>query len=234
MPSSAAIAEFTRRVRDEWLPAYCADPARNYSVNGFRSTSVRVSEVDAVDCMRAIDHRVVTDHGGGRYKAPRSTVREVLFWEGLRNIAPRPITLWIEPVITMAAAARLNLDYGWPKGAIGLQSKKWGFDFVAYASPESDQEHIVGEVKKTDRELQKLISDLKCLSGESNGPSGEQGGASPNSRKKWDELLQRKPPILWALGPAGAGAVFAVTYPQEHCAVLTEATHSVLNYPNAA
>ncbi len=232
MPSESALEKFTRAIHADWLPTYCA--ARGYSVDGFRPSSIQVTEVDAVDCMRAIDQAVVIDHGGGKYKAPRSAAQEVMFWEGLKNTSPRPITLWIEPVITMAAAARLHLDYGWPKAAIGLQSRKWGFDLVAYTSSEGDREHIVGEIKKTDRELQKLISELKTLSRDSQDTGVEAPAVSRNTRKKWDELLERRPRVLWALGPGGAGVVFTLAYPRNHCAVFTEARPSALNYANAA
>jgi len=60
------LAEFSRRLWDEWLPAFCFDPAREvYSIEGFKPESIKVMSQDARDFMRALDSRIVVDAGGG-------------------------------------------------------------------------------------------------------------------------------------------------------------------------
>ena len=234
MPTRTAVEEFTDRIHAQWLPEYCADVNRNYSLDGFKNSSIRLTEIDAADCLRAISHEVVIDEGGGRYVAPRSAAREVMFWEGLKATSPRPITLWIEPVITMAAAARLHLNHGWPKDVIGLQSKRWGFDFVAYQSAKSDVLLIAGEVKKTERELTKLVSELRFLSHTACYGDAETPQVSQNTRNKWNEILISQPCVFWALGPGAKGYVFEISYPSQGVAAFSETNVTSLNCANAA
>ena len=106
--------------------------ARNYDIAGFRPDAKRVSDFDAEGFLRALDHNVVTMDSGGRFRMPRSAVDEVIFYEHPPKTVPRPITLWIEPIITIGAVARLYLDYGWPRECLGMQSVKWEFDVTAF------------------------------------------------------------------------------------------------------
>ena len=41
--------EFWRRLNEEWLPAYCNDPARKYDPAGFRVDAKKVTDIDARD-----------------------------------------------------------------------------------------------------------------------------------------------------------------------------------------
>ena len=157
-----------------------------------------------------------------------------MFWEGRKATSPRPITLWIEPVITIAAAARLHLNHSWPKDVIGLQSKKWGFDFVAYQSANSDVLLLAGEVKKTERELAKLISELNLLSKNACRGNEEPLQVSQNTRKKWNEILLSQPSVFWALGPGAIGHVYEISYPSPGIAVFNESNVAALNCANAA
>lgn len=70
-----------------------------------------MTDIDARDFLRAPDHNVVAVDSGGRFRMPRSAVNEVLFWEHSAKLAPRPISLWIEPIITIGAVARLHLHH---------------------------------------------------------------------------------------------------------------------------
>jgi hypothetical protein len=40
--------------------------------------------------------------------------------------------VWIEPVVTIAAMARLHFEFGWPISCLGMQSKTWAFDLMGY------------------------------------------------------------------------------------------------------
>lgn len=228
LPAASVTTEFTERVIGTWLPTYCHDPKRNYPLDGFRTSSIVVSEVDARDCIYAIERNVVVDQGGGRYRAARSMAFEPLFWEGLRDSVPRPITLWLEPVITFAALARLHRDHGWPKELLGTQPRTWAFDLVAHAPSNPSSSRILGEVKKSIREAESLLDDLRCLSS-----GGSEAAIRDNSLKKWKGLLDTKPPVLWIVGPSGYSKVMTIAYPAKGSAVLCEATSSALNY-NAA
>jgi hypothetical protein len=228
VPSTESIAEFRERVTGQWLPIFCHDARRRYPLEGFRETSIVVSVEDAHDCMYAIDRGLVVDHGGGRYWAARRTAFEQLFWTGLRTVVPRPVTLWVEPVITFAALARLHRDYGWPSELLGTQPKSWSFDLAAHMPTDPSCYRVLGEVKKTVREAEALIADLRTLS------RGEGGsGTRINSRKKWSGLLAAKPSILWIVGPGGYSKVFSVAYKASAEATLGDSTADVLAF-NAA
>jgi hypothetical protein len=152
------LQQFLHRVLEDWLKVYCSDMKRCYDPQGFDRTSVKVAEADARDCMLAIDHGVVYDLQGGRYRACMSSANEVLFWEGRKDKPIRRITLWLEPVITFAALARLHLVYNWPKEKLGMQPKGWAFDLAAYQ--DGDASRILGEVKKSGAELKRLRTEL--------------------------------------------------------------------------
>ena len=47
------LTQFRARLMGYWLPAFCDDLKRNYSLEGFRESSMRVDEADARDCMRS-------------------------------------------------------------------------------------------------------------------------------------------------------------------------------------
>lgn len=221
------LAHFSRRVREEWLPAYCSDPKRNYDPSGFRVESIKVSEVDARDCMLAIDRGIVVDTGGGRYSACRSSAQEVLFWEGHKSSSPRPITLWLEPVITFAALARLHNTHAWPKESLGMQSKGWAFDLAAHGSNQDQPPRILGEVKKTTSELNRLKEDLLRLS------AGAAHDTVPtNSMKKWRELLATRPSLVWLVGPNEESYAYAPVYGSSAC-TLQEINDSALAHSEA-
>lgn len=110
------LAEFSRRLTEDWLPTYCNDPKRNYSTEGFKYDSIKVSAQDAKDFMRAIDTRIVTEIEGGRFRMPQSKAVEVIFWEGSKAITPRPITLWLEPVISTKSGQPSTRDMSHVEG----------------------------------------------------------------------------------------------------------------------
>lgn len=222
--------EFWHRLKREWLPAYCNDPARRYDMAGFRADAKQVTDIDARDFLRALDHNVVCVDIGGRFRMPRSNVNEVIFWEHSTKISPRPISLWIEPIITIAAMARLHLDHGWPVECLGMQSEKWEFDLMAFRPDDLEHEFIAGEVKATSKELNKFLGRLQecCASGEH-----DCGGAKidkENAHKKWLGLKRCHAPLFWALGPGGDSRIFRVLY-NDGCRIsLSVTTDAALNF----
>lgn len=206
------VAVFRERLLSEWLPTFCNDPARGYGTDGFREASLRVGPVDAANFLRAIDGGLVEDTGGGRYRCARSKALEQLFWEHEKTISPRPVTLWMEPVISMATLARLHYDLGWPEDRIGMQTADWAFDIGVYGSTEKPQLVIACEIKKSRLEIDHLVADLHQHSrDELQAPiSGTQRHI--NSFKKWAALRRDCPPFLWVVGPEGYEKAFELAH----------------------
>ncbi|GCL62582.1 hypothetical protein [Pseudaquabacterium pictum] len=222
-----ALQQFIHRVTEDWLKVYCNDMKRSYDPQGFDETSIKVAEADARDCMLAIDHGVVYDLQGGRYRACMSSANEVLFWEGRKDKPIRRITLWQEPVITFAALARLHLTHNWPKEKLGMQTKGWAFDLAAYDKGAIHAPRILGEVKKSSAELKRLRIELIGLS---DGAPAES--VSINSARKWNALLDTKPNTIWLVGPDEESYIYAYTYSKGGC-TLQEVNSSALAYSAA-
>ena len=86
-----ALEAFRARLDDEWLAPYCA--MRGYEPRGFDRSSIDLlEERDAGDFLHACDTGLVT-HAAGVFRAPRSEVKEFLFWEHARGVVPRRLTL---------------------------------------------------------------------------------------------------------------------------------------------
>ena len=212
------LENFTNQLHAVWLPAFCSDEKRKFDPIGFRDASITLTEFDASNFLRAIENGLVRDTGGGRYKCQRSSAHEQIFWEGLKSVEPRPLTLWLEPIITVGTIARLGLDFGWSDDVLCMQSKDWAFDFVVYQSPTSPIEHIAGEVKTTALQCDNLIADLRIY--------GQTGADEPlsnhtkhiNSFKKWQSLLKGRANLLWVVGPSDYTHLFEVQYGPEKTA----------------
>ena len=218
------LENFTKQLHAVWLPSFCLDEKRKFDPAGFKNASIILAEFDASNFLRAIDRGLVRDTGGGRYQCLKSSAQEQIFWEGLKSVVPRPLTLWLEPVITIGTIARLSLDFGWPPEVLGMQSKDWAFDFVVYQSPTSTKEHISGEVKTTAVQCDNLIADLQTY--------GRTGAIEPlsenprhkNSFKKWQSLLKGRANLLWVVGPGDYTHLFEVQYGPEKTANFLKTT----------
>lgn len=197
---STAIDRFTARLRSEWLSAFCSDGKRRLDTAGFRDSSIRISERDAENFIRALDSGLVEDTGGGRYRCASSKAVEQIFWTGPKASSPRTLTLWLEPVITIATVARLHLDFGWPAERIGMQSSDWAFDFAAYNNS-GTRILLAGEVKKTINEVDHLLADLiDCHAADAS--AALSGNARHiNSFRKWSALRTQAVPLFWVVGP---------------------------------
>jgi len=207
---SNPIHKFTDRLQNDWLPSFCSAPHRNYPSDGFKHSSIeKLDEFDAKWFMRAIDDDLVSQ-SDGFFMAPRSTAKEQIFWQGAKNVTPRPITLWVEPVITIGALSRLNHEFGWPIENLGAQSKTWAFDLVCYDTT-SDREIVACEVKKDMKEIEKLI---KFMNQHCSNPSLESepiNATEKNAYRKVQGIRRSWPTLFWALGPASGGQVFRVS-----------------------
>jgi len=136
----------------------------------------------------------------------------VIFWDGRFSDPRIRMSLWIEPVVTIAAIARLHLDYGWPVECLGMQSSKWEFDLMTFLPSNFDNEHIAGEVKASPKELDALMKGLAtCCSQGVHDCHGEKP-VQVNAHKKWSGLMRSRAPVFWALGPNNDSRIFRVNY----------------------
>jgi hypothetical protein len=201
---------FEDRVLNDLLPALCN--AREFGSEGFRREWDRIGDKDAEDFLRGIDAGLVEHVERGLYRAPRSAASEQFFWQGRVKVVPRTITLWAEPIITVAVLARLHFDLGWPKHLLGTQSLDWAFDVIAYQSPDPGREHIACEVKKSDSELDRLVTFMEYFG--KNEPPAERRGPKWNACQKIRSLRSSQAPLFWAVGP-NVNHVFRVRYDGE-------------------
>lgn len=210
------MTEFDLLIKD-LLMEFCGGPDPSLAVGGFQDTSAKISMRDKDDFVRAMKARLVHSVRPGQYRAPQSCASEQFFWSGRKSISPRRITLWVEPIITVATLARLHFELEWPAEYLGTQSPNWGFDLCAYEEPLADAEAstsamvIAGEIKKSRDEIEDLI-DLMTRFG-----AGERLAAPPTSRernayRKVDELRRLRARYFWAVGPDRMSHAFAVRH----------------------
>ena len=206
--STACISQFRKRLYSKWLPGFCHAPHRNLSASGFKEQSLdNLSEHDALWFLRAIELDLVTE-ADGFFTAPLSRAKEQIFWTGSRNVDPRPLTLWIEPVITIGALAKLNLSHKWPAEKLGTQSQTWAFDLVGYGDTEN-HEFLACEVKKTTREIDLLIELMKQYGADGSIQEPEKA-KEKNAYRKSEGIRRTWPSVFWALGPNNYSKVFDV------------------------
>ena len=219
---------FRKLLHDELIPQFCSDSIRNCDVNGFQDGTVHVADIDARDFMRAWAGGLVNHEGRGLYRASRSAASEQFFWTGPRKSTPRTFSLWHEPVITVAALARLHFDFMWPSNLIGTQSCDWAFDLVAF-SQGSDCEQIAGEVKKSVAEVETLIRLMEEI-GSNPEMAIPSTGKALNAYKKVAGLRARRAPIFWALGPNNCSHIFHVHYAPDGRVAFQSTTEDALRY----
>lgn len=206
----SARKEFDDLLAKRLIPEFCSDLSRRMDPSGFSAKSNRVTEEDAEDFLRAWNAGLPVHQGRGQYLVGTGRVREQFFWSGATAAERRMFTLWLEPVITMGAIARLNLDHGWPVSRVSAQSRDWAFDIVAMAS-DGASEAISGEVKKSRAEVDDLV-DLMAKFGTEPDATEPATGKARNAFKKMASLRRGRAPILWLVGPARYEKVIEVKY----------------------
>ncbi|WP_419827293.1 hypothetical protein [Sphingomonas sp.] len=213
---------------NDLLPAFCNDPKRGYDIAGFQQKSLKpIQNVDAENFIKGLDAGLV-QVDGNMYRARRSSAREQLFTEGWKSNTPRRITVWAESVIIIATLARLHFSYSWPADLLGTQSRDGAFDIMTFVPPDFANEFIACEVKKSTRELAKLIQWMNEFGAE---PSRKfKNDAEENAFNKVVGLRLRHAPIFWAVGPGGTGTVFKVSYTEDGQVNFEEAPLTVLQY----
>jgi hypothetical protein len=201
--------EFRKRLHKEWLIPFCE--RHGYSDAGFVVQSIdKLDPIDAKDFLAAVDDGLVL-HENGIFRAPCSKATEQIFWQWDTKQFPVKISLWREPIITMAGLARLHRSFGWPRSQLGMQSKSWAFDLMAY-SPDQSEELIACEVKKSCSEIEKLVFLMQKHRFSSEEAISSLSGSERNALKKVIGLRLSKPPLFWALGPNSQSMVFKMEY----------------------
>jgi len=226
-----SLDTFKDRILNDLLPAFCDDSARKYDISGFRPNFDSIHEADATNFLKALDAGLI-EPDGNMYRAPRSYAREQLFWEGTVEQSPRLITIWVEPIITIATLARMHFDLGWPKDLLGTQSSDWAFDVAAYSPEDFVNERVACEVKKTDKELTSLIEMMKSFGGSPDRTFANS--KEKNAFKKVAGLRARRAPVFWAVGPGGGNVVFKVSYAEDGRVDFEEASLEILRYTMGA
>ncbi|MFT5725926.1 MAG: hypothetical protein ACI8PB_000042 [Desulforhopalus sp.] len=209
MKISHILDTFTDRLNKEWLPNFCHAPHRNYSTDGFKEQSIsKLNDYDAYWFLKAIDSGLVTEVDGF-FTAPLSKAKEQIFWTGSKKENPRPLTLWVEPIITIGAVARLNMEFDWPIGKLGTQSKTWAFDLVGYGKT-STEEQLVCEVKKATKEIEELMHFMRMYCNTPHLSSEPKNSKERNAYRKVQGIRRSWPLLFWALGPKGEGEVYNI------------------------
>lgn len=201
----------------ELLKEFCDGSNQTLSVEGFRDTSSQIALRDKESFVRAIRAGLINRHRGRQYRAAQSCASESFFWSGRKGLSPRPVTISVEPIISVATLSCLHFSLGWPASHLGTQSSKWGFDLCAYEAPSPPTTPatspliIACEIKKSRKELEDLI-DLMAKFGAGHSLSLKPVAREKNASKKIDEILIERPRFFWAVGPDRLSYAFTVRY----------------------
>lgn len=209
--------EFNEQIQ-KLLVEFCEAPGQHLSVKGFHNSCAQISIRDASDFVSAMNAKLVEPHRPRLYRAPQSCASEQFFWSGKKDVSPRKITLWIEPIITVAALSRLHFELGWPAEHLGTQSRRWGFDLCAYeeptpaSKPATSAMVIACEIKKSAVEIDVLIDLMRQFGSAPPGSIVAKSSKEKNALKKIEEMRSVTPRYFWAVGPDALNHAFAVTY----------------------
>jgi hypothetical protein len=224
---------FKDRILGDLLPTFCNHPSRGWGCEGFKEDWKNVSEKDAADFLLALDAGLIEHQGRGLYQAPKSLASEQFFWSGKKSVLPRPVTLWVEPIITVAVLSRLHFKWGWPKELIGTQSRHWEFDVTAYRASDPSNEYVACEVKKTVAEQDQMVELMQRFSTDRDAGDALKSTKEINAFRKLKGLQARRASIFWALGPNGANKVYRMTYTDRGAVIFKSASDEALSYAGA-
>lgn len=205
----SARSEFDELLQRHLIPEFCSNPKQFFNASGFLNETNFVSERDATDFLRAWQAGLAVHKDGGRYSICEARVSEQFFWERGKAGPGRKFSLWMEPVITMGALARLHFDLGWPKYLLVSQPGNWAFDLATLSS--NGKTVIAGEVKKTRKETGDLIKHMRAL-GETPDAAEPSSGPARKAFRKVSALRKNGAQLFWAVGPDGYEQVFGVNY----------------------
>lgn len=205
----SARSEFDQLLQQHLIPEFCSDPKLSLDASSFLHGTNVVTETDAADFLRAWKADFAVHKDRGRYHICETRVLDQFFWELGKLVPGRKFSLWMEPIITMGALARLHFDLGWPKNMLVSQPGNWALDLAARSS--DGKTAIAGEVKKTRKETENLIRHMRAL-GESPNATEPSSRPARNAFRKVSALRKICAPLFWAIGPDGYEQVFSMKY----------------------
>ena len=234
----SARSEFDELLKRHLVPEFCSDLKRSLTTSGYLNETNFVTERDAVDFLRAWKAGLAVHRSGGRYHVCEAQVVEQFFWERGKAVPGRKFSLWMEPVITLGAFARLHLDLGWPKTLLVSQPGNWAIDLAA-VNPAGEMV-IAGEVKKTRKETEAMITHMRTFGELPNHAEPLSGPARNAFRKvlalrknafvKGLPLLITWGGFLWARAHHGYEQVFSIKYDRGPRLRFVEAGKEALRY----
>ena len=112
----------------------------------------------------------------------------------------------------MAALAKLHVKFAWPVEYLATQPKGGQFDLAVFRSVSGDAMLIACEAKKTEQEALFLVSELTRLSHENVQIGVGLKNEQRNAFRKLAAIRDRKPDLLWIIGPGEHKRVFQITY----------------------
>lgn len=224
---STSLQRFEHLLYNHLIPEFCS--FRDIKPEGFQEISQTIGEIDAQYFLKSWDNHLIKHAGRALYRTPKSGSSDSFFWHGQKNTKIlRKFTLWKEQIIAIGGLSRLHFDYGWPVDLIATQSTGWAFDLVTY-SEKNNMEIIAGEVKKTQKEIDKMLDTMITFNHPSLIPN-DVSNTKKNALKKLDGLRRGKARFFWALGPNGYSRTFSVSYPEDNYVILKEIDDFYLNY----
>ena len=199
--------EIRDRVLRQYLPVWCASPSRPAPLDPSAFDSPDWSFLTpglAHWFLIAIDERVVDVTSDGDF-VRGSSFSEGIFEHGPKAVSPRSTKLRRESFFEIAAVGMLAVRYGWPLERLRFQSPRWAFDFLAYSDDAHREVVIAGEAKRLQREAVALSASLE-ICGERGDHAEHHCTERPNHHKKYAELLELRPRIIWIVGPEAFAA----------------------------
>ncbi len=202
--------EFAERLLSGWLQSFCNARDESLRPDGFVTDNLeKLTEFDAKWFLRAIDAGYVREMHGF-FLSELSAAKEQILFGGLKADHSRKIHLWLEPIITVGALARLIEEFQWPQSQVGLQSKApWPFDLMGYGL-DQETELLACEVKKSEREINRLLDEMTRFSAQPQLAEEPKNSTTKNAYRKVVGIRRSWPDVFWALGPNRMDRVFKV------------------------
>ncbi len=216
---------------------FCNNPKLGPGVAVFGGVGKKIAARDASDFVSGFKAGLVKPHKKGQYRAAQSCASEQFFWSGSKKKEPRSVTLWVEPIIAVAALWRLHSQYEWPVEHLGTQSKRWGFDVCTYERPSPPTEPatspmvIACEIKKTTKELDEMVMLMKKFISDPPPQDELKFSKEVNAFRKVEELRLLKPRYFWAVGPGGYNMTFRIAFHNDGAIVFADASGADLQFP---
>jgi hypothetical protein len=202
MDESTQQREVRDRVLAQYLSAWCTARSRPAPLNPSAFIAPDWSFLTpglARWFLAAIDEGVVNVTSDADFEVGGSYC-EGIVEHGRTNVVPRPSKLRRESFVEIAAAGMLGLRYAWPSQRLRFQSPRLAFDLLAYADHSWTEVDIAAEAKRLQSDALALSASLKICGGL--GMHSLDACTQPaNHHRKYVELLELRPRILWIVGP---------------------------------